>query len=265
MTGRSTSVGNRLLAALPPADFQLLSPHLQNAAFELDTVLVRHGDEFDQVYFPNSCAVAFMVEMPDGQTVATTLMGREGAVGSLTVLRSPLHCPANITVRVAGTAGQISAQKLQVAYARSAAIRHVMHMHFRTQLLQLQHAVACNALHPVERRTARWLLELHDRVGDEMLPLTQEVLAQLLGVRRTTVTQTMSRLRAAGAIKSDRRGWVEIDRARLESAACECYGVMQGMLDHTYDRELSKPPGAVALSQENSMVAEIDGGSAEKR
>ena len=265
MTGRSTSVGNRLLAALPPADFQLLSPHLQNAAFELDTVLVRHGDEFDQVYFPNSCAVAFMVEMPDGQTVATTLMGREGAVGSLTVLRSPLHCPANITVRVAGTAGQISAQKLQVAYARSAAIRHVMHMHFRTQLLQLQHAVACNALHPVERRAARWLLELHDRVGDEMLPLTQEVLAQLLGVRRTTVTQTMSRLRAAGAIKSDRRGWVEIDRARLESAACECYGVMQGMLDHTYDRELSKPPGAVALSQENSMVAEIDGGSAEKR
>lgn len=246
MTGRPTSVGNRLLAALPPADFQLLAPHLQNAAFELDTVMVRAGDPFDQVYFPNSCTVAFMVEMPDGQTVATTLMGREGAVGSLSVLRGPIHCPVNVTVRVAGTAGQISAQKLQAAYARSAAIRHVMHMHFRTQLVQLQQAVACNALHPVERRAARWLLELHDRVADEMLPLTQEVLAQLLGVRRTTVTQTMSRLRAAGAIKSDRRGWVEIDRARLQSAACECYRVMQRVVDHSYDKELSKPTGAVA-------------------
>jgi CRP-like cAMP-binding protein len=265
VTGRQTSIGNRLLEALPPADFQLLSPHLQNAAFELDTVMIRSGDQFDQVFFPKSCVVAFMVEMPDGQTVATTLMGREGAVGSLSVLRGSLLCPVNVTVRVAGTAGQISAQKLQVAYARSAAIRHVMHMHFRAQFLQLQQAVACNALHPVERRAARWLLELHDRVGDEMLPVTQEVLAQLLGVRRTTVTQTMSRLRAAGAIKSDRRGWVEIDRARLESAACNCYRVTRRIVDHTYDRELSRPPGTVAPLQENSMVAEIEGGSVKKQ
>ncbi|MGH6681182.1 MAG: Crp/Fnr family transcriptional regulator, partial [Bradyrhizobium sp.] len=91
--GRETGVGNRLLAALPPADFQLLSPHLQNAAFEVDTVMMRSGDPFDQVYFPDSCAVASMVEMPDGQTVATTLMGREGAVGSLSVLRGSFHCP----------------------------------------------------------------------------------------------------------------------------------------------------------------------------
>ena len=86
VTGRPTSIGNRLLAALPPADFGLLTPHFQKVSFEPDAVLVRSGDELDQVYFPHSGAIAFMVDMPDGQTVATTLMGREGALASLSVL-----------------------------------------------------------------------------------------------------------------------------------------------------------------------------------
>ena len=99
------------------------------------------------------------------------------------------------------------------------------------------------------RSSARWLLQLHDRVEDDAIPLTQEILAQLLGVRRTTVTLTMSRLRATGAIRSERRGCVEIDRARLESMACECYAVMQSRIGRGYDLELSAPSRSATLLQ----------------
>ncbi len=243
MTGRPTSIGNRLLAALPPADFGLLTPHFQKVSFEPDAVLVRSGDEFDQVYFPNSGAIAFMVDMPDGQTVATTLMGREGALASLSVL-GPSRSSVTAIARVAGTASLISAAKFRGAYARSAAIRHVVQVHARSLLLQLQHVAACNALHRVDGR-----------------PLTQEALAQLLGVRRTTVTLTMSKLRAAGAIPSDRRGFVEVDRARLESVACECYALMQRRIDRMYCQELSAPQPALAPFRESSIVASDEAGA----
>jgi CRP-like cAMP-binding protein len=260
VTGRPTGIGNRLLAALPPADFGLLTPHFQKVSFEPDAVLVRSGDELDHIYFPHSGAIAFMVDMPDGQTVATTLMGREGALASLSVL-GPSRSSVTAIARVAGTASLISAAKFRVAYARSAAIRHVVQVHARSLLLQLQHVAACNALHRVDGRMARWLLQLHDRVPDDQLPLTQDALAQLLGVRRTTVTLTMSKLRAAGAIPSNRRGFVEVDRARLESVACECYALMQRRIDRMYCQELSAPQPALAPFRESSIVASDEAGA----
>ena len=253
------SIENRLLAALPPADLGLLTPHFQRVSFESDAVLVRSGDELDQVYFPHSGAIVFMVDMPDGETVATTLMGREGALASLSVL-GPARSSVTAIARVAGTASLISAAKFRVAYARSAAIRHVVQVHARSLLLQLQHVAACNALHRVDGRMARWLLQLHDRVPDDVLPLTQEALAQLLGVRRTTVTLTMSKLRVAGAIRSDRRGFVEVDRTRLESVACECYALMQRRIDRISCQELSAPRLALALLQESSFVTSGEAG-----
>jgi DNA-binding transcriptional ArsR family regulator len=127
-------------------------------------------------------------------------------------------------------------------------------------LLQLQHVAACNALHRVEGRMARWLLQIHDRVADDVLPLTQEALAQLLGVRRTTVTLTMSKLRAAGAIRSDRRGFVEVDRTRLEGVACECCALMERRIDRMSCQELSAPRLARALFPESSFVTSGEAG-----
>jgi CRP-like cAMP-binding protein len=253
VTAHRTSVGNKLLAALPPEDLGLLTPHFQKISFEPDAVLVRSGHELDQVYFPHSGAIVFMVDMPDGQTVATTLMGWEGALASLSVL-GPSRSSVTAIARVAGTASRISAAKFRLAYARSAAIRHVVQVHARTLLLQLQHVAACNALHRVDDRMARWLLQLHDRVPHDVLPLTQEALAQLLGVRRTTVTLTMSKLRAAGAIRSDRRGLIEVDRPKLHGMACECYALMQRRIDRMYREELSMPRLDQAISQESSLL-----------
>ena len=227
---RSTRIGNRLLAALPPADFDLLAPHLRKVSLERDAVLVRSGDPTEQIYFPRSGTIAFIMEMPNGQTVATAVVGNEGAVGMLTSL-GPSPSPTTAVVRMTGTAWQISPAQFRAALRHSGAIRRAVQIHTRALLAQFQHVAACNALHSVEARLARWLLHIHDRAHGDMLPLTQEALSELLGVRRTTVTQVVRKLRASGAIRSNRRSSIEIDRPRLEAAACECYNIMRARID----------------------------------
>src|ERR1700738_1260932 len=124
MMKRHASVGNQLLAALPPADLGLLAPYLQQVSLKQDAVLVRSGDRNEQVYFPHSGTISFMLDMPDGQTVATSIIGPEGAVGMLSVL-GPSRSPMTAVVRVAGIASQISPSRFHAAFGRSRAIKHV--------------------------------------------------------------------------------------------------------------------------------------------
>src|SRR5216684_4681130 len=236
----TTRVGNRLLAALPAADFDLLAPDLRKVSLERDAVLVRSGDRIEQIYFPLSGTIAFIMDMPNGQTVATAVIGREGAVGMLSVLE-PTSSPVTAVVRVAGIASRISALRFHAAFSQSGAIRHAVQTHARALLMQFQHVAACNALHSVEARMARWLLHIHDRIDGDVLPLTQEALSQLLGVRRPTVTMVVRKLRASGAVRSNRRGLVEIDRPRLEETTCECYEVMRRRLDQIFPPEKMNP------------------------
>ncbi|MFB9263699.1 Crp/Fnr family transcriptional regulator [Bradyrhizobium erythrophlei] len=242
------SIGNRLLAALPPADFDLLAPHLRKVSLERDAVLVRTGDVVEQIYFPCSALIAFVMDMPNGQTVATTMIGNEGAAGILSALGS-VRSPMTAVVRVAGTALQISPVKFHAALGRSYALAYAVHVHMRSLLVQFQHIAACNALHSVEARLARWLLQVHDQIGHDTLPLTQETLSELLGVRRTTVTHVVSKLRASGAIRSNRRSSIEVDRPRLEAAACECYEIMRGRVDRIVSAEGPRPSGRDAPAQ----------------
>ncbi|OKO78117.1 Crp/Fnr family transcriptional regulator [Bradyrhizobium sp. NAS96.2] len=222
----SGGTGNRLLATLPAADIDLLGPDLETVALDQDAVLTRAGDEIDYVFFPHSGAILLMIDMADGHTVATGVVGREGVVGSLSVLGSS---PSGITavVGAAGTASRLPAARFHAAFGRSAAIRQAMQKHIRSMLIQFQRGSACNALHPVEARMARWLLQLRDRIDSDVLPLTQHALSQILGVRRTTVTLLMRNLRTRGAIRSEQRGRIEIDRSRLSALACECHRVMR--------------------------------------
>lgn len=237
--GRPASAGNRLLTALPAADLALLAPHLQKVSLEQDAVVIRAGDRRDHVYFPHSGAISFMLGLPNGETIATAVIGREGAIGALSVLGPSFMSSVTAVVRVGGTASQISVSRFHAAYMESGAIRHVVEAHTRSILMQFQHVSGCNGLHSVEARMARWLLHLHDRTeGNNILSLTQETLSQLLGVRRTTVTQVIAKLRALGAIRSARRGLVEIDRARLEEATCECYDIIRGATDRIVPHEV---------------------------
>jgi CRP-like cAMP-binding protein len=223
---RPGGIGNRLLAALPPADVDLLVPELETVALDQDAVLSRAGDEIEHVFFPESGAISLMIDMANGETVATAVIGREGAVGMLSVL-GPSPSAITAVVRAAGTASRIPASRFYAASNRSPAIRHVVQSQIRAMLVQFQLGAACNALHPVQARMARWLLHLRDRIDHDVLPLTQDALSQILGVQRTTVTLLMRNLRASGAIRSDRRGQIEIDRSRLAAAACECHGTMR--------------------------------------
>ena len=218
-------MGNRLLAALPESDLDLLEP-LELITLDQDAVLSQAGDAFDYVVFPHSGAIALMIDMADGHTVATAAIGREGAVGILSVL-GPSPSATTAVVRAAGVASRIPASRFHGAFSRSPAIRRVVQTHIKAMLMQFQLGLACNALHPVEARMARWLLQLRDRLDHDVLPLTQQSLSQMLGVRRTTVTLLMRNLRARGAIRSDRRGLIEIDRVRLGAAACECHNAMR--------------------------------------
>lgn len=230
---RLAGIDNRLLACLPDADYALLAPHLQTVPLQQDTVLVRSGDDLRHVYFPQTGAVAFMLDLPSGQTVATAMVGCEGAVGALAAF-GPSRSAITAVVRLSGKAFQISAPHLQAAFARSEAVRQLLRTHVKALIMQFQHVGACNALHPVEERTARWLLHIHDHAGEDRVPVTQETLAHLLGVRRTTITLVMHKLREAGAIRSDQRGLVELNRPRLEQAACECYAIMRRAIDEIF-------------------------------
>ncbi|MBH5400531.1 Crp/Fnr family transcriptional regulator [Bradyrhizobium sp. CNPSo 4010] len=219
-------IGNRLLAALPQVDLDLLAPELEPVALHQDAVISREGDQVDCVLFPHSGAISLMIGMADGHTVATAVVGREGALGTLSVF-GPSASALTAIVRAAGTASRIPAPRFHAAFNRSPAIRYMIQCHVRAMQVQLQRSGACNALHQVQARMARWLLHIHDRIDDDVLPLTQEALSQILGVRRTTVTLLMRNLRARGAIRSEQRGRIEIDRSRLTAAACECHGTMR--------------------------------------
>jgi len=233
----ATRVGNRLLAALPPADFALLAPYLRKVPLQHDAVLVRSGDRVEHLCFPCSGAIALIMELPNGQAAATAVIGNDGVVGLMTAL-GPVRSPLTAVVRVAGTALQISPARFQATLERSPAIASAVQIVTRAMMTQFLHVAACNALHSVEARLARWLLHIHDRTdGGDILPLTQETLSELLGVRRTTVTHVVSALRASRAIKSNRRGQLEIDRQRLEAVACECYKVMSRRIDRIVSQD----------------------------
>src|ERR1700722_16329542 len=211
---RPGGIGNRVLAALPPADFDLLAPELETVALDQDAVLSQAGDQIEHVFFPDSGAISLMIHMANGETVATAAVGREGAVGMLSVL-GPSPSANTAIVRAAGSASRIPALRFHASFNRSLAIRHAVQIHTRAMLMQFQFGMACNALHPVKARMARWLLHFCDHTDHHILPLTQEALSQILGVRRTTVTLLMRNLRESGAIRSYRRGQIEGDRSRL--------------------------------------------------
>lgn len=236
-------IGNRLLDALPRSDFELLRPHLRQVGLERDTILLHSGSLAEQIFFPTSGLIASIMEMPNGQAAATAVFGNEGASGMLVSL-GPVPSPTTAVVRLAGNAWQISPVPFNAALRRSSSLGNMVQTFTRSLVAQLQHIAACNALHPVEQRMALWLLRLRDQTGDDTLLLTQEAMAELLGVRRPTVTLVAAKLKDAGAIRSTRRGVVEVDRRRLEATTCQCYEAISSRLDRIVPP--SKPPSILS-------------------
>jgi len=213
---------NKLLAALPRSQFNLLVPHLTVTTLAQTTVVYETGDEVDQVYFPHNGMFSMLAVMRDGKAIETATVGREGVIGAMAGL-GLYNSLVRVVVQLPLTATKIAAAQFRKAVASSEAIRD-LGIHYNEVLLtQARITAACNALHPVEARFCRWLLQSADRAASETVTLTQELLAEMLGVRRTSVTEVAGKMQHEGVITYSRGVIKIVDRAGLERLSCECY------------------------------------------
>ncbi|WP_068877162.1 MULTISPECIES: Crp/Fnr family transcriptional regulator [unclassified Phenylobacterium] len=218
---------NRLLGALSTRDFEVLQPHLELVDLPRGKVLFEPGDDVVTTYFPcHRTMVSLLIVTRDGREVEAATVGREGAIGGIV---SEGHKPAfgRAMMQIGGQALAIPTSHLEAAKTGSPRFSDLFSRYADALLAQMMQSVACNALHRTEERCARWLLATHDRAGDNIIQLTQESLAEMLGVQRTTVTAVTGVLQDRGLIRTH-RGRVEVlDRPGLERAACECYRAVE--------------------------------------
>jgi CRP-like cAMP-binding protein len=216
---------NKLLSSLPRGQFDLLAPHLITQSLQQGSVLFEAGDEVDYIYFPHYGMISLLAVLKDGKAIETATVGCEGVVGAMAGLG--LHKSlVRVVVQLPIAVTKISALEFRKAAARSDAIRDLCIRYNEVLLSQARVTAACNAMHVIEARFCRWLLQSADRAGSSTVNLTQEFLAEMLGVRRTSVTEVASKIQNSGAIRYSRGVINILDRPAVERISCECYGTL---------------------------------------
>ena len=224
--GDGNQVHNEILLALPRTESETVMPKLQFVRMMLHQVIHEAGETLRSVYFCNSGMFSILNVMPDGKSVEVGLIGKEGFSGTPIVVGfRTSHTRA--VVQAEATAFRMDADALRSALPKCPKLERLLNRYTQLLAVQVTQIAACNRLHEVDERLARWLLMTQDRVGSEHLPLTQEFLAQMLGTRRSSVTVSAGALQKAGLIAYTRGNVTIHDRRRLEEAACDCYGLLQ--------------------------------------
>jgi CRP-like cAMP-binding protein len=227
---------NHLLASLPVADFELFRPHLENIELVQGQVLVAAGDRLTRVFFPQNGVISFVVSLSGGTTVAVATIGRDSAFGASAALHGNISL-TDAVVQIPGVASTLAVERLRTGAKQSDIFRTTLIRHGQALFAQAQQAAACNATHSIEARLARWLLRLHDLSGAVTLPLTQDLLAQMIGVQRNSVSNVAHTLQERRIIKYA-RGHIEIiDFAALKRASCECYEVVNSQYRRILNQE----------------------------
>jgi CRP-like cAMP-binding protein len=222
---------NRLLQTLSAADFAIARPHLEIAELATGNVLVEAGRRLTHVYLPHSGIISIMVSLSEGQAVEVAMIGRDGIVGASEALCDGISM-TDAMVLCPGTASVIAVADLKAIADRSAAWRQLLARHEQALLVQAQQSAACNAAHSVEERLSRWLLRARDLWDGETLPMTQELLARMIGVQRNAVSIVAHALQQAGVL-SYSRGQIEIiNLEALRKTACECYQAVHAKQAH---------------------------------
>jgi CRP-like cAMP-binding protein len=217
---------NKLLASLPREDFQLLIPHLLSVQLAQGAVLAEPGVEVDHAYFPLSGAVSLLVVMRDGKAIETGTVGREGVVGAMSGI-APCTWQVRAIAQLPMFARKIASTELRKAASSSKAIADLCVRCSEELLTQARIGAACNAVHQIEARFCRWLLQTRDRTESDTIMLTQKFLAEMLGVRRTSVTQVAGQIQLRGAISYSRGVIKVIDLEVLKAMSCECYETLR--------------------------------------
>jgi CRP-like cAMP-binding protein len=230
---------NQLLAALPASDYERLLPALESASLPLGLVLYESGGVLDYVYFPTDSIVSLLYVMEDGASAEIAVTGYEGLVG-IALFMGGETTPSRAVVQSAGHGYRLKAAFLKKEFDNGGALQHLALRYTQALITQMAQTAVCNRHHSVEQQLCRWLLLSLDRLPSNELTMTQELIANMLGVRREGVTEAAGRLQAAGLIKYS-RGHIEVlDRPKLEARVCECYAVVK----KEYDRLLNgEQPG----------------------
>jgi len=230
---------NRLLAALAPEDFAFLEPHLAIVDLQRGQTLYEVGETIVHTYFPHDAMVSLVTVMHDGKSVEMATFGCEGLFGLVSAFVTRQSFGRYI-VQLSGSASRAELNAMHEAMAARPAIQHLVMRFTEALMAETLQAVACNAVHSVEARCCRWILMSHDRAGQPDLPLTQEFLAEMLGVQRSTVSDVARALQDRGLIRQGRGMITVTDRPGLEAASCECYEIIrqkfEQLLPHTYER-----------------------------
>jgi CRP-like cAMP-binding protein len=221
---------NHLLGALPQADFDRLAPHLEHVQMSLGEVLYESGGALNHVYFPTSSIVSLLYVMEDGASAEIAVVGNEGILG-IALFMGGETTPSRAIVQSAGQSFRLRSQLLKQEFNRAGAVMQLLLRYTQALITQMAQTAVCNRHHTVDQQLCRWLLMSLDRLDTDQLTMTQELIANMLGVRREGVTEAAGKLQRAGLIRYRRGQITVLDRTRLEQAVCECYAVVKREFD----------------------------------
>ncbi len=221
---------NDLLAALPEPVRQRLYPHLESVHMPLGNVLYESGTQLHDVYFPTTSIVSLLYVMEDGASAEIAVVGKEGILG-IALFMGGETTPSRAIVQSAGHGFRLKAQLLKDEFNRAGPLMHLLLRYTQALITQMSQTAVCNRHHTVHQQLCRWLLMSLDRLPSHELTMTQELIANMLGVRREGVTEAAGRLQRAGLIIYNRGHITVVDRPGLEAQACECYQVVKTEFD----------------------------------
>ncbi|MEJ1963450.1 MAG: Crp/Fnr family transcriptional regulator [Gammaproteobacteria bacterium] len=221
---------NHLLNALPLAERERLFPHLRLVTLPLGAVLYESGDAQHYIYFPIDAIVSLLYVLKDGASAEIAVVGNDGAIGIALVMGGATTTNRAI-VQSAGTAYRLTKKRIEHEFARHGEMLHILLRYTQALITQMAQTAVCNRHHSVDQQLCRWLLLSLDRLTTNHLSMTQELIANMLGVRREGVTEAAGKLQDAGVIEYRRGKITVLDRPRLESMSCECYEVVKKETD----------------------------------
>jgi CRP-like cAMP-binding protein len=231
---------NHLLAALPAAVQERIYPHLKRVPMPLGKVIYESGAELRNVYFPTDCIVSLLYVLENGASAEISVVGNEGLIG-IALFMGGETTPSRAIVQSAGFAYQLAGQLLKEEFHRDADMQQLLLRYTQSLITQMTQTAVCNRHHSLDQQLCRWLLLSLDRLRTNQLTMTQELIANMLGVRREGVTEAAGKLQGLGVIRYQRGRITVLDRPKLESLCCECYAVVKKETDRLLPPQSSIP------------------------
>jgi CRP-like cAMP-binding protein len=227
---------NRILRALPPKESRLIVPQLKPVLLAKDLVLYEPGTRIKRVYFPDDALISYLSGTADGESIEVSVVGNEGVVGLSALLSDRTTFRA--TVQIPGRAYEIASEFLKKEFVRCDVIHRTLLHYTNAFITQLAQTGVCNRFHSTQERFSRWLLMVHDRIGRNQIPMTQDGMARILGSRRASISGVAGAFQKRGVIQYNRGAIAIVDRKSLESEACECYQTIVAAHDSSHSGKL---------------------------